>query len=179
MTPTSIAIRRRARPKGLDQNQQLPFLRLCRELAPPSPPGGVQPVIMNGEFHWNLSDLLPSNRSEYGNANAAGIWSIFRVRAASKTMKLEWLQIPLLRPTLSQETLEAVVAELRDSHPFASLYKTAGDMHKEWKQNHPGQVLPAFEVVLLTNREAEGAGIVHPNLHPHRTGGADAGWKEP
>ena len=107
------------------------------------PPGGVQPVIMNGDS-LNLSDLYPPLDPNTGMPMQPAFGQYF-VLEPQQDNEARMAADPLLRPNLNSETLEAVVAELRDSHPFSALYKTAGDMHKEWRQNHPGQVLPAFE----------------------------------
>lgn len=73
------------------------------------------------------------------------------------------------RPSLSRATMQALDTVLRDNHPLAGVYKTAAELHAESVRERQGQPLPEFEIVLLTNREADEAAITDPSVHIHRT----------
>jgi hypothetical protein len=122
----------------------------------------VQPIIVNGEFKWRLSGLYPPA----GKTPAFGQYYVLEPEADYDARMAADLQ---LRPNLSAETIRVLVHQLRESHPFAHLYFSAAEKHQKWIAEHPGQPLPAFEVVLLTNPQADDSGIVDPSVHPHRT----------
>ena len=127
-----------------------------------APPGGVQPVIVNGEFKWRLSGLYPPTGKQpaFGQYYVLEPETDYEARIAAD---------PMLKPHLSDETIRLLVHQLRESHPLASLYYSAAEVHQKWKADHPNEQLPAFEVLLLTNRLAEAEGAFDASVHPHRT----------
>ncbi|TKR63210.1 hypothetical protein L596_027067 [Steinernema carpocapsae] len=134
-------------------------------------PGGHPVCKLNGELTLNFSDLLPP-------AGQTPLFAQAYVVTAATAVDHRLNQAfpnseSMRRKNLDTATglIKLIEEELRKSHPFASLYKSAYDQWEAAKEEARANntALPSVQLTLLNNREAKAAHIADPNVHPHRT----------